>query len=93
MVFNDLFPFYDVANSHGLLNVLNPMYKPTTPSEIALFDHHLAFMFYVFSKNLKTTKGKELVRTYQSTYDAQSIFDELCEYHRESEKADGDKSA
>ena len=28
-----------IANSHGLLNVLDPTYKPVTPHQIELFDH------------------------------------------------------
>ena len=81
-----------MARSQGVLNVLNPSYCPVTPDEIELFDRHLAFMYNVFASNLLTTKGKELVRVYQNTYDAQSVYDELREYHRDSEKADGDKS-
>src|SRR6056300_1578149 len=82
-----------IARSHGTLHVLDPNYHPQSPDEIELFDRHLAFIYNVFTTHILTSKGKELVRKYQSTYDAQSVYDELREYHRESEKADGDKSS
>ena len=81
------------ARSHGILYVLDPTYEPQTPEEIELFECHQAFLYKVFASNLLTTKGKELVRTYEEQYDAQSIYEALKEYHRISEKASGDKKA
>ena len=81
-----------MARSHGMLNVLDPTYIPTTPNDIELFEKHQAFMYNVFTTKLNTTKGKELVRKYQTDFDAQSIWEDLLEYYRDSEKADGDKT-
>ena len=41
--------------------------------EFDLFDRHQGFLFQIFDDNLKTDKGKELVRKYQANYDAQRI--------------------
>ena len=79
-----------VVRSHGMLNVLNPSYKPQSPDEHELYEKQLAFIYNVFTTKLLTTKGKELVRKHQTTFDACSIYSELCEYYRESDKTDGD---
>ena len=81
-----------IARSHGMLHVLDPSHEPGTPEQIELYEKQLAFLYNVFTTKLLTTKGKELVRKYQTTFDACSIYSELCEYYRESDKADGDKS-
>ena len=81
------------ARSHGMLSVLDPAYEPQTAEEFDLFECHQAFLYRVFTMNLLTTKGKELVRKYQVTYDAQSVYDDLVTYHRASEKAAGDKTS
>lgn len=44
-------------------------------------------MYAVFEKTLLTDKGKALVRTYQTSFDAQKIYTELSEYAMKSTKA------
>lgn len=85
--------FVATVRSHNMLPVLDPNYEPQTPEEIELFECYQAFLYRVFTVNLLTTKGKELVRKYQDSYDAQSIYDDLVTYHRASEKAAGDKTS
>ena len=49
-------------------------------------------MYAVFEKTLMTDKGKSLVRTYQSTFDAQKIYQDLQAYALLSTKATLDAS-
>ena len=44
-------------------------------------------MYAVFEKTLLTDKGKALVRSYQHTFDAQSIYRELSSYAMHSTRA------
>lgn len=44
-------------------------------------------MYAVFERTLQTDKGKALVRIYQDSYDAQTIYKELKEYSMKSTKA------
>jgi len=73
---------------HNLHKVLNPAYKPSTVDDKDLFDRHQAFLYMVFVKTLLTDKGKQLVREYQTTYDAQTIYKLLSQTYNESIKAD-----
>src|SRR6056300_1611089 len=59
------------ARVHNLGNVLDPKYVPASADEMDLFQRQQAFMYYVFVDNLQTNTGKQLVRKYPSTYDAQ----------------------
>ena len=52
-----------------------------------LFLEQQKFMYAVFEKTLLTDKGKALVRAYQQTFDAQSIYKELTAYAMHSTKA------
>lgn len=52
-----------------------------------LFLEQQKFMYAVFEKTLLTDKGKALVRAYQHTFDAQSIYKELSAYAMNSTKA------
>ena len=82
-----------VARIHKTDAVLDPTYVPHTPDEIDLFERKQSFMYYVWVDNLLTNTGKELVRKYQSTYDAQSIYLELTEHCTKSVAATLDASA
>src|SRR5210317_1139021 len=78
-----------VCRVHGLMNVLNKNYVPVFGSpEFELYDRHLGFLYNIFVTNLQTDKGKELVRKYQSSYNAQRIYSELANHCKESIKAD-----
>jgi len=67
--------------------VLEPSYVPTTTDEKDLFSEKQKYMYAVFERTLLTDKGKALVRTYQKTFDAQTIFKELQQYALLSTKA------
>ena len=81
-----------VARIHKTDDVLDAKYVPHSPDEIALFERKQSFMFYVFVDNLLTNTGKNLVRKYQDTYDAQSIYVELTEHCTKSIAATLDAS-
>jgi len=58
--------------------VLNPSFKPAT-GEKNLFEAKQKYMYSVFKRVLQMDKGKALVRSYQSTANAQKIFNDLCQ--------------
>ena len=80
------------ARAQDVEEVLDPSYLPTTSDEISLFGEKQKYMYAVFEKTLLTDKGKALVRFYQKTYDAQSIYRELQQYALQSTKANMDAS-
>lgn len=75
------------ARAQDIDVVLNPSYVPTTQEETHLFLEQQKFMYAVFEKTLLTDKGKALVRSYQHTFDAQSIYRELSSYAMHSTRA------
>ena len=75
------------ARAQDIDVVLDPSYIPTSQDERQLFLEQQKFMYAVFEKTLLTDKGKALVRTYQHTFDAQSIYRELSAYAMHSTKA------
>ena len=50
-------------------------------------------MYAVFEKTLLTDKDKALVRQYQSTFDAQRIYESLSDYAMHSTKTSMDTSS
>ena len=71
------------ANSHGLSNVLNPNYIPTTDDEKALFTAQQTFMYSVFEQCMNTTKSRHVVQSFESTSDAQSVYSGLLREYEE----------
>ena len=65
------------ARSHACEEVFDQDYSPGTPEDSALFDEKQKFIYSVFNECLQTDMGKSLVRTYESTYNAQKIYKEL----------------
>ena len=61
------------AANHGLSNVLNPEYVPTTDEELVLFNAHNKFMFLVFMNHLKPAKASVAVRRHELNQDAQKL--------------------
>ncbi|CAJ1928447.1 unnamed protein product [Cylindrotheca closterium] len=75
------------CRTHGLKQVLDPKYQPTSLDERDLFDRHQSFLYQVFVRTLLTDQGKKIVRQYDKTYDAQSIYRDLCKFYTQSIKA------
>ena len=80
------------AHAQDVADVLNPKYVPLSTSDRDLFAEKQKYMYAVFEKNLLTDVGKALVRKYQSTFDAQRIYDELSQYALQSTQATMDAS-
>ena len=68
------------ARAQDINVVLNPLYIPSTTEETQLFLEQQKFMYAVFEKTLLTEKKKALVRQYQSTSNAQKIYQALSDY-------------
>lgn len=81
------------ARAQDVEQVLDPSYVPSTADEIDLFEEKQKYMYAVFEKTLLTDKGKALVRAFQKTYDAQTIYKELQQYALQSTKANMDASS
>ena len=81
------------ARAQDVADVLNHNYTPSNTDEAALFDEKQKYMYAVFEKTLLTDKGKALVHAHQRKYDAQKIYQELCEYALKSTKAIMDTSS
>ena len=80
------------ARAQGLSNVLNSAYKPIGKEAKELFQEEQAYMYDVFVQTLETDLGKTLVRKYESTYDAQSIYAQLKAEATQSVSADMEAS-
>ena len=72
------------AQAHGLENILDHTYQPTTADEKDLFREQSKFMLSVFRDKIKTDDGRMIVRAHTATLDAQGIYKELCEFHSQS---------
>ena len=81
------------ARAQDLEQVLDPKYQPSDQDAKDLFNEKQKFMYAVFQKNLLTDKGKALVRSYSSNYNAQQVYKELLTYQTSSTKASMDSTA
>ena len=84
--FNDSWhrSFENQAHAQGVADVLNPSYAPADSSEQQVFTLMQTFMYAVLEAKVLTSKGKEIVRKYDDTKDAQSAYKELLAHHRTS---------
>ena len=76
------------ARTHKCEEVFDPLYKPTTDDDKALFRQKQLFMYSVFDEKLQTDMGKNLVRTYELDYDAQKVYSLLAAHATTSTRAD-----
>ena len=74
---------HSIARTHGVENVLDPVYVPISPSDIALFTEHQKFMYSVFEQKLKTAKSMKYVRRHRDTFDSQALYIELLHTYEE----------
>jgi hypothetical protein len=67
------------ALTHGTMSVLNPTYSPNPNdrAEVELFVQMNAFMYSVLEECVKTDAGMEIMRSYESTMDAQHAWSDL----------------
>ena len=71
--------------------MLDPAFKPL-PTEKDLFKAKQRYMYAVFERVLQMDKGKALVRSNETTSNAQKIFTELCQDALRSTHASIDSS-
>ena len=72
------------ATAHGVDDILNHEYKPSTDDEKAVFREKQKFMMSVFHHCLKTDQGKDIVREHLVTGDAQKVYADLCHHMSKS---------
>ena len=74
-----------MAEVQDVAHILEHKYAPTpnTDDEV-LFAMKQKYMYAVFQKNILTDKGKEIVRKYTDTSDAQKIYAEYYQYCMDS---------
>ena len=58
--------FLALASSHGLSDVLDPDYSPSTESERLLFAHLQKFTFAVLTTHIRESEASEVLRKYSS---------------------------
>eukprot|EP00984_Skeletonema_dohrnii_P029669 scaffold20451_cov167-Skeletonema_dohrnii-CCMP3373.AAC.1 len=66
---------------YNINNVLDPNYIPP-PDKVDLFKAHQSFLMTVMMAKIKTTRGKEIVRSHVANNDAQAAWKDLVEYYR-----------
>ena len=81
------------ARAQNISNAIDLNYIPPNQKARDMFIEQQKFMYAVFEKTLFTSKGKALVRHYQSSFDAQAIYRELSAYAMKSTKATMNASA
>jgi hypothetical protein len=75
------------ARAQGVGNVFDPSYKPSTPEEVALFREQQKYVYAVLEANVRTDRGRAIIRAHESTSDAQAAYAEILAHHRTSTKA------
>jgi len=81
----------DQAQAQDVSDVLDPAFMPSI-AEMDLFKAKQKYMYAVFKRVLQTDKGKALVRSNESTSNAQKFFNELCQDALRSTHASIDSS-
>ena len=79
------------ALAQDVYDVLDPAYTPLPP-EKDLFEAKQRYMYTVFERALQMDKGKALVRSNETTSNAQKIFTKLCQDALQSTHASIDSS-
>jgi hypothetical protein len=93
--FNDTWhrTFIDQARAQDVMQVLDPVYKPTSLDEIDLFNEKQKYVYAILGQKVLTDRGKAIVRNHEHDYDAQKVYQELKDHHLKSTKAMIDSSA
>ena len=73
-----------LAVANDMQQILDPRYTPGTREENTLFQVKNQFMYAVFNVTLLTTNGKDFVRKYEATHDAQRTYEDLCKHMKTS---------
>ena len=73
--------------THGISEVFDPSYVPETEDARALFEVQQAFAFSIFVTHIQTASGKNIVREFTKTGDAQAIYKRLLSRYTDSPEA------
>ena len=76
-----------IARPHNFEEVFDISYVPVGEEEIETFQEKQKFIYSVFEDKVLTNTGVTLVRKYEKTYDAQSIYKGLLRHSQESTQA------
>ena len=81
--------FKATVHAQNVQKVLDPNYSPPSGSEEAEVFHRCnTYLYAVLVQRLKTVKGDELVRLYESSQDAQKVLELLVKHYQDSAAAD-----
>ena len=76
-----------LARTHDCEEVFDTNYVPVGNDQEAAFQEKQKFIYSVFEDKVLTNTGKTLVRKFEETYDAQSIYKGLLHHSKESTQA------
>ena len=81
--------FKGTATLHQCNDILDPTFKPDVndPDAMELFQVKNHYMFTVFNHVLQTDTGRSLVRKFDTTMDAQSVYRGLLAHRHTSTAA------
>ena len=79
--------FANQARAQDISDVLDITYIPSSAVDIALFEEKQKYLYAVLEAKVETAKGKSIIRSYESTYDAQKAYADLKAHHLKSTKA------
>jgi hypothetical protein len=77
----------NAMRAHGVAELLNPNYSPTTPAETTEFWQKQYSMYFVLSIKVLTTTGKRIVKREEQSANAQLVLYNLVLEGRTSTKA------
>ena len=77
----------DKDHTHGISEVFDPNYMPQDDDAKELFAVQQAFAYSVFVTHILTASGKNIVREFSKTGDAQSIYKRLLSRYTDSPEA------
>jgi hypothetical protein len=72
------------VGAHGLSNILDSTYKPSTHDEQLLYNAQNTFMYSVFEQCLNTTKSRQIVQRHDCDADASKVYVELIAAYEET---------
>ena len=79
--------FANQARAQDVSDVLDITYTPLSVADVALFEEKQKYLYAVLESKVETAKGKSIIRSYESTYDAQKAYADLTAHHLKSTKA------
>jgi hypothetical protein len=87
--FNDSWhrSFVNQARAQDVSEVLDATYQPKTPNDIELFTEKQKYVYAILESKVLTDRGKAIVRAFEDTFDAQTVYQKLVEHHLRSTKA------